>query len=231
MAKKTEEEKPETNEEIQKDENELKNEDSKDTGEKVMSEKKDPGTQKPVSSRVNETNQTDGKQADDDENHPDLDVLKKKITDQEAEIESLKKSGQDLNNHWLRTQADFDNFRKRTIKEKSDARHFRSQDLVTDLLEPLDNFKRALSVETTTEEGASLKKGMEMVMKKLEAALKKEGVEEIESLGKPFDPKVHQAVMQEKSEDHDAGVVIQVLQAGYLLNGRVIRPAMVKVSA
>lgn len=164
-------------------------------------------------------------------NQPDTEVLARKVAEQASEIEKLKQSQNDLNNRWLRVQADFDNFRKRTVKEKADARKFRAQDLVTDMLEILDNFKRALEVETASEDGTALKKGMEMVLAKLEAALKKEGVEEIESLGKPFDPNIHQAVMQEKSEEHDPGIVIQVLQAGYKLNGRVIRPAMVKVSA
>ncbi|RYM05299.1 nucleotide exchange factor GrpE [Sporolactobacillus sp. THM7-7] len=162
---------------------------------------------------------------------PDGEALVQKLADQSAKIESLKKANEELNSRWLRAQADFDNFRKRTNKEKAEARKYRAQDLASDMLEILDNFKRALSVETESEDGTALKKGMEMVLKKLEAALKKEGVEEIDSLGKPFDPNLHQAVMQEESEEHESGTVIQVLQAGYTLNGRVIRPAMVKVSA
>ncbi|GGL40414.1 nucleotide exchange factor GrpE [Sporolactobacillus putidus] len=162
---------------------------------------------------------------------PDAELLAKKVGELTAEIESLKKDSDDLNNRLLRAQADFENFRRRTNKEKADARKYRAQDLASDLLEILDNFKRALDVETTSEDGSALKKGMEMVLGKFETALKKEGVEEIDSLGKPFDPNFHQAVMQEESQEHEAGTVIQVLQAGYTLNGRVIRPAMVKVSA
>lgn len=188
-----------------------------------------PGSEKDKEEKANQ-DQHDSKKA---ENQPDMkksDELEKRIAAQASEIETLKRSGQDLNNRWLRTQADFDNFRKRTNKEKADERKYRAQALVTDLLETLDNFKRALAVATASEDGAALKKGMEMILSKLEAALKKEGVEEIDSLGKPFDPTIHQAVMQEESNEHDSGVVIQVLQAGYTLNGRVLRPAMVKVS-
>lgn len=162
---------------------------------------------------------------------PDSKALLKTIAEQTAEIESLKKQSDDFNNRLLRTQADFDNFRKRTNKEKADSRKFRAQDLVSDMLEIVDNFQRALAVETVSEEGQSLKKGMEMLLSKLENALKKEGVEEIPSLHQPFDPNVHQAVMQEESSEHESGTVIQVLQSGYTLNGRVIRPAMVKVSS
>ncbi|MFT8317558.1 MAG: nucleotide exchange factor GrpE [Sporolactobacillus sp.] len=163
--------------------------------------------------------------------NPEVEALNKKLDDQAGTIDKLKQEKEDLNNRLLRAQADFDNFRKRTMKEKADARKFRAQDIVTDMLDTLDNFQRALAVETASEDGKSLKQGMEMVLKKLKEALKKEGVEEIESLGKPFDPTIHQAVMQEASSEHEAGTVIQVLQAGYTLNGRVIRPAMVKVSA
>ncbi|GAY76349.1 heat shock protein GrpE [Sporolactobacillus inulinus] len=103
----------------------------------------------------------------------DSEVLVKKITEQTAEIEALKKKNDELTNRMLRMQADFDNFRKRTNKEKTDSRKFRAQDLVSDMLEILDNFQRALAVETTSEDGQSLKKGMEMVLSKLEDALKK----------------------------------------------------------
>ncbi|MCO7175671.1 nucleotide exchange factor GrpE [Sporolactobacillus kofuensis] len=166
-----------------------------------------------------------------DESSDSQDSLLKKIAEQTAEIEALKAQVDENNNRWLRTQADFDNFRKRTTKEKADSRKFRAQDLVSDMLEILDNFQRALAVETVSEDGQALKKGMEMVLSKLENALKKEGVEEIPSLHQPFDPNVHQAVMQEESAEHESGTVTQVLQAGYTLNGRVIRPAMVKVSS
>lgn len=160
-----------------------------------------------------------------------LEEAEKNVKAQAEQIDKLTKENQDVTNRLLRAQADFDNFRKRTNKEKSDARKFRAQDIVTDMLETLDNFERALAVETVSEDGAALKKGMEMVLTKLKAALKKEGVEPIESLGKPFDPNVHQAVMQEASTEHEPGIVIDVLQMGYTLNGRVLRPAMVKVSA
>ncbi|MDD9147600.1 MULTISPECIES: nucleotide exchange factor GrpE [unclassified Sporolactobacillus] len=162
---------------------------------------------------------------------PDAQLLAEQVEELTAEIGSLKKEKEDLKNRLLRAQADFENYRKRTNKEKADARKYRAQDLTSDLLEILDNFKRALDVETASEDGAALKKGMEMVLNRFEAALKKEGVEEIDSLGKPFDPNFHQAVMQEESQEHESGTVIQVLQAGYTLNGRILRPAMVKVSA
>ncbi|WKB36897.1 nucleotide exchange factor GrpE [Terrilactibacillus sp. S3-3] len=158
----------------------------------------------------------------------------RQLAEKEAEIESLKTAHDALNNRFLRAQADFENFKRRTNKEKADSRKFRAQSLVTDLLDVLDNFKRALSVDTpsgASGDAGAFQQGMEMVLHKLEDALKKEGVEEIAALGQPFDPNLHQAVVQAESEEYDEGFVIEVFQAGYTLNGRVIRPAMVKVSA
>ncbi|MCI1856579.1 MAG: nucleotide exchange factor GrpE [Sporolactobacillus sp.] len=151
-----------------------------------------------------------------------------KLNDEIAKLNNEKK---ELTNRLLRSRADFDNYRKRIVKERADARKFRAQDLVTDLLETLDNFKRAIAVETTSADGEALKKGMQMVLTKLETALKKEGVTRIEAVGKPFDPNFQQAVMQEKNDKFASGIVTQVLQDGYVLNGRVIRPAMVKVNS
>lgn len=141
----------------------------------------------------------------------------------EQEIEELK-------SRYLRVQADYDNFRKRTKSEKEASAKYRSQSLAEQLLPVLDNFERALVVETTNEESKSILTGVDMVYRQLKDALQQEGVEEVEALGKPFDPHVHQAVMQEKSEEHDSGIVTEVFQKGYRLKDRVIRPAMVKVS-
>lgn len=132
-------------------------------------------------------------------------------------------------NKYLRLLADYDNF-KRAKKDQELAKQFRSQSLLTDLLPVMDNFDRALAVETKSEESASLLKGLEMVKKSLADAVASEGLEEIKAVGEPFDPHFHQAVMQESDADSEPGTVLQELQKGYTLNGRVLRPAMVKVN-
>ncbi|WP_240033893.1 nucleotide exchange factor GrpE [Planococcus salinus] len=133
-------------------------------------------------------------------------------------------------NKYLRLMADYDNFKRRTKKDRQEAEKFRAQSLLTDLLPVLDNFDRALSVETKSEESASLLKGVKMVQSSLLEAVQREGLEEIKALGEPFDPNFHQAVMQEKDEEAEPGIVLQELQKGYTLKGRVLRPAMVKVN-
>lgn len=147
-----------------------------------------------------------------------------------SEVEELEKKLQEEENRYLRLRADFDNFKRRTQTEREAAAKYRSQSLLTDLLSVLDNFERALQVEATTEDGQSIKKGIEMVYRSLVDATTKEGLEVIETVDQPFDPNVHQAVMQEQDDSKEAGVVLQELQRGYKLKDRVLRPAMVKVN-
>ncbi|AQU79128.1 nucleotide exchange factor GrpE [Planococcus faecalis] len=149
------------------------------------------------------------------------------ITDEAEELRAQLEAEQ---NKYLRLLADFDNFKRRTQKDKEIANKFRSQSLLADILPVLDNFERALSLTTSSEESASLLKGVEMVQKSLIEAVNREGLAEIKAVGEPFDPNFHQAVMQEKDESAEAGIVLQELQKGYMLKDRVIRPAMVKVN-
>lgn len=147
----------------------------------------------------------------------------------EEEIEQLKKEKDDLYNRLLRVQADYDNFKKRTEREKIAERKYKSQDLANELLPALDNFERALAVEVT-EETKTLIEGIEMVYRQIQDALKNEGIEVIDAVGKKFDPNLHHAVMQVEVEEEESNVVIEELQKGYILKDRVIRPAMVKVN-
>jgi len=131
----------------------------------------------------------------------------------------------------LRAQADFDNFRRRTRKEKEDQAKYASLSLVEQLLPALDNFERALEASKSTQDMDSLVKGIEMVYKQLDQALVGEGLEVIPSVGEAFDPHYHQAVMQVESDEFESGYIVEELQKGYKLKDKVIRPAMVKVRA
>ncbi len=146
------------------------------------------------------------------------------------ETEVLREELEAERNKYLRLMADFDNYKRRAVKDRQEAEKFRAQSLLVDLLPVLDNFERALTTGTGSEESSSLLKGVEMVQKSLLEAVKREGLEEIKSVGEQFDPNVHQAVMQEKDDSAEAGSVLMELQKGYTLKGRVLRPAMVKVN-
>ena len=148
--------------------------------------------------------------------------------DQE-ELNKITAENEDLRNRLLRAQAEFDNFRKRTLKEKESVRKYKAQDIANDLLPVVDSFDRALQTEVD-EVAKSFAEGMEMVYRQLQDALQKHGVEKIETVGKEFDPNLHHAVMQVSDSEQPANTVVEELQKGYVLKDRVIRPAMVKVN-
>jgi molecular chaperone GrpE len=150
--------------------------------------------------------------------------------DYAAEIQNLTSKLEEADNRYLRLQADFDNFRRRTRLEIEAGEKYKAQKLVTELLPVLDNFERGLKVEADNEQTKTLLQGMEMVYRSLVDALKKEGVEPIEAVGKEFDPNFHQAVMQGEDESFASNIVIEEFQKGYMLKDRLIRPSMVKVN-
>ena len=131
---------------------------------------------------------------------------------------------------YLRLRADYDNLARRTRLDREAAEKYRAQSLLTELLPVLDNLDRALQVEVTTEEAASLYKGVQMVYDQLVAATEKEGLTIIPAEGESFDPNFHQAVMQEQDNEKETGVILRELQKGYQLKDRVLRPSMVSVN-
>jgi molecular chaperone GrpE len=145
-------------------------------------------------------------------------------------IAELEGKLEEADNRYLRLQADLDNFRRRSRIELEASAKYRAQSIITDLLPAIDNFERAMKMEVDNEQAKSLLQGVEMVYRSLLDALKNEGVEVIESVGKEFDPHLHQAVMQAEDENYGSNIVVEEFQKGYLLKDRVIRPAMVKVN-
>jgi molecular chaperone GrpE len=147
---------------------------------------------------------------------------------QKALLEEKEKERQDLIDRLQRTMAEFDNFRKRTLKEKMAIYDDGARDAYERLLPVFDNLERAL--EAPEGKDGSLRKGIEMTLKQLGDALKSAGVEAIPSLGEVFDPNVHHAVAHVEDESAGESVVVEVLQKGYRHQGKVIRPSMVKVA-
>ncbi|WP_301335710.1 nucleotide exchange factor GrpE [Bacillus sp. FJAT-27445] len=148
-------------------------------------------------------------------------------TDKTSELE---KKLEEVENRYFRLQADFDNYRRRVKLDAEAAEKYRSLSLISDILPTLDNFERALNMEIEGDQAKSLMEGMEMVYRGLLDALKKEGLQPIEAVGKPFDPHFHQAVMQVEDDSFDPNSVVEEFQKGYLLKDRVIRHSMVKVN-
>ncbi|WP_370778387.1 nucleotide exchange factor GrpE [Holdemania massiliensis] len=152
----------------------------------------------------------------------EIEELKTRISELEGENVRLK-------NEYLKAYADTENTRRRLQQEAEQTRKYRIQSFALDILPVLDNLERALAIEPTPET-ESYRKGVEMIYQQLIHALTKEGVSEIEALGKEFDPNFHQALMMEAVEGAEPNHVVEVLQKGYLLKDRILRAAMVKVS-
>lgn len=134
----------------------------------------------------------------------------------------------------LRLAADFDNFRRRALREREESYHFGHQNLVKDLLPSVDNLERAIEHAGQSGSGsgdlAALLQGVELVLREIRAVLAKHGVTEIEAEGQPFDPAVHEAMAQVEHPTAPANTVVQVFQRGYRLRDRLLRPARVVVS-
>lgn len=147
-----------------------------------------------------------------------------------AEIEELQKQLTQSKNDLMRAYADTDNTRKRLLRETEQVKKYRFQNAALELLPILDNLDLALASKPENEEAANFVKGFEMIRTQLVNALQNEGVKEIEALDKPFDANFMQALMTESVPDTEPGKVVQVLQKGYMLKDRMLRPALVKVS-
>lgn len=144
-----------------------------------------------------------------------------------AQVESLQAALAEKDNRVKRLQADFENFRRRTSKEREELANVVTQDLLKGMLPILDNFDRAMAAEQKDSE--SFQKGVEMIYTQLHETLKNDGLEPIETEGQKFDPNFHQAVMRVENPDLEDDTIAQELQKGYIVKGRVIRPSMVQV--
>ena len=145
------------------------------------------------------------------------------------ELEAQKELLQQSEDHYKRLQADFANFRRRNEKEHEELSSVVLQGLIKDLLPIIDNFERALAVEGAA--GTPLHDGISMVYNQLMESLKKNGLEVIKAAGEKFDPNFHQAVMRVQDPEKEDDTIEEEFQKGYMVQGRVIRPSMVKVVA
>jgi molecular chaperone GrpE len=136
---------------------------------------------------------------------------------------------EDYKNRYLRTQADFDNFRRRSRQEKEEFAAYANAKLIEEFLPVLDTFEMALKSSENTDV-KTLLAGVEMVYRQMTNVLQNYGLQPIEALGQPFDPNLHEGIMQVESADHPSNTVVEELRKGYRLREKVIRPSMVKVS-
>lgn len=149
----------------------------------------------------------------------------------EDQLAEAKTEAAEYLDGWQRARAELANFKKRIERERSNWQSSLRGEVITSLLAVLDDFDRAMENMPDDIEDHDWVAGIALIYRKFQTQLKEQGVEEIEALGKPFDPELHDAVMQRDDEDAESGTVVEVLRKGYKLGDKVIRPALVIVAA
>ena len=159
-------------------------------------------------------------------------VVEESVEDKlKASIASLESNLTEEKTVRLKAYADLDNYRKRKDQEIQSFKKYSAEKVVKELLPILDNIELALSKTETSDSTVDLLEGFKLIQKQFQSSLEKLDVKKIDADGQAFDPNYHQAMSQEESDDHESGVVIRVMQEGYLLHDRVIRPSLVVVSS
>ncbi len=177
-----------------------------------------------------ENNEETGAAEENADNNEEAPKEKKSFFGKKEKKDPLKEKIQELQDKYVRQVAEFDNFRKRTDKEKSQMFEQGQANVLEKILPVVDNFERGLASSPEDEQGKAFADGMNMIYKQLMKQLEDLGVTPIEALGQEFDPNLHNAVMQVASEEYESGVVAQELQKGYKFHDTVLRHSMVAVA-
>jgi molecular chaperone GrpE len=147
----------------------------------------------------------------------------------DSPLETLRREKDAVQDRLLRTAAEFDNYRKRVERDRREQAEALTADALSDLLPIIDDLERALKAPSGGDVDA-FRKGVELIHRQMTELLRKRGVKTIDAVGADFDPRYHQAVVQESSPDHREGEVMEEFARGYMLGDRLLRPAMVKVA-
>ena len=204
---------------MKKTKNDNLNENTKETSKDVIDETCRESIAMDEKEKLNEEKQENFEKGDSDGSSLD--------GDQKNADTDMENGGEDENTKYMRLMADFQNYKKRVEKQRSETFAFANEKIMLKLLDILDNFERGLEAD---HENEGFKEGMEMILKQLKDVLLDNGLMEIEAANMEFDPNIHNAVLMEDTDFVESGKVSGVLQKGYSLNGKVIRPAMVKVA-
>lgn len=150
-------------------------------------------------------------------------------TEADSELEEAQSKAEEYYNHLQRLKAEFDNYRKRTQREKEETAKYASERIILALLPVLDNFERAIDSSRTNKDFESFSQGIAMILKQFNKVLEDEGLKAIEAVGKEFDPNIHDALLKEESDKGD-NIILEEIQKGYYLKDKVLRASKVKVS-
>lgn len=203
-----------------------------------MTNKKDEPKEIPIQF-INENEDAQAEEANDsapeemnDDRGTDEEIKQDPVALLQAQVDALTQERSGLYDQLLRRQAEFENYRRRIDREKTDIFARARAEVMVELLPVIDNFERALaSLENSGGDAESLRHGVELIHKQFKDALTKFGLEPVESVGQAFDPHVHEAVTIEPTDKHKENTVIEEFQRGYRLGEKLLRPAKVKVAS
>jgi molecular chaperone GrpE len=150
--------------------------------------------------------------------------------DLSAKLDAAERDCAEAKDRYLRLYAEFENYKKRAQRDQTDYTKFAAEKIIKELLPVVDNLERAVAHARNAKADASIVDGLALIVRQFVDALQKSGCEPIETVGKPFDPAIHQALAQVESAQYDADTVVEEAQRGYLLHGRILRPSLVTVS-
>lgn len=215
-------------EDAEKENVEAENAETEGVNEEISEEK--AREEIPVSEELNQETEEPEDAADSKENFKASKKEKKKKEKADKKQDALKTKIEELEDRVKRQMAEFDNFRKRTEKEKSAMFETGAKSVIEKILPVVDNFERGLAAVPESEKGDAFVQGMEMIYKQILTELESIDVKPIEAVGREFDPEFHNAVMQVESEEYESGIVAQELQKGYTYRDSVVRHSMVAVT-
>jgi molecular chaperone GrpE len=154
----------------------------------------------------------------------------KRIEGLAKELEDCREKVNEWEDKFLRLAADYDNYKKRSVRDFGELIQNANEELIGQLIPVVDNFERALAAAQSSDDFSSFHQGVELIYQQLRNLLEKQGVKEIQALNEPFDPNVHEAVMVIESEDAPPETVVELVEKGYMLYDKVLRPSKVAVS-
>jgi molecular chaperone GrpE len=146
-----------------------------------------------------------------------------------VKLQEMEKKAAENYDKYVRAAAELDNYKKRAVREKAEAIKYGNENLLRDILPLVDNMDRAMEHACDSDDFNAFREGLKMLQQQLLSCLQKHGVEQIEAVGKDFDPHVHEAMLQVESKEHEESKVVGEFERGYLLNGRLLRPSKVSV--
>ena len=193
-----------------------------------MKDKKEENKKPEIENEQNDSTFNEESISEDQVAEPELE---EQVTALKTALEEMDKKAEEYLDGWQRARAEFANYKKRILRENMDIRQVARGEVIKLYLDIADDLDRALQEKPETGDGETWAEGIEIIFQKLRARLEVEGIKPMNPIGEEFDPNIHEALMKEESEEFESGQITEVIQEGYWLGDKVLRPALVRVAA